>query len=228
MNLRNCKFCKKRISEDSKGNKRYCNSKCRDSARYLRDKNKITIRNKLYATKHKDQISEYLKKYYQENKEKIKKRSIKRHYNNREQINIKKKEYYQENKKDFVVRRQKNWKKILEQERERKRTDPNFSIKKRLRGLFSQSLKAYTKKGKMYSSKKYSIDYGSIIKYLQPFPQDLENWHIDHIKPLSKFEFANPDGSTNLKEIKKAFAPENHQWLLAEDNLKKSNKWDGD
>ena len=28
----------------------------------------------------------------------------------------------------------------------------------------------------------------------------------------------------NKEEIKKAFAPENHQWLLAKENLKKGGK----
>ena len=42
--------------------------------------------------------------------------------------------------------------------------------------------------------------------------------HIDHIKPLCSFDL------TNLEEVKKAFAPENHRWLLAKDNLAKSSE----
>lgn len=49
---------------------------------------------------------------------------------------------------------------------------------------------------------------------------------IVHIKPLSSFKFINKDGTTNFKEIKKAFKPENHQWLLAKENLSK-NKYGG-
>jgi len=67
-------------------------------------------------------------------------------------------------------------------------------------------------------SKDYGIDYEKIIEHLKPFPKDLSKYHIDHIKPLCKFDL------TKKEEVKKAFAPENHQWLLVTDNLKKSSK----
>ena len=66
-------------------------------------------------------------------------------------------------------------------------------------------------------SKKYGIDYKAIIEHLKPFPKDISIYHIDHIKPLCSFDLTSP------KEVKKAFAPENHQWLLARDNLMKSS-----
>ena len=71
------------------------------------------------------------------------------------------------------------------------------------------------------SSKKYGIDYKEIIEHLKPFPEDLSKYHIDHIIPLCSFRFINEDDSINFEEIKKAFAPENHQWLLKEENLRK-------
>jgi len=46
------------------------------------------------------------------------------------------------------------------------------------------------------------------------------DWNIDHIIPLCKFNLEDPD------EIKVAFAPGNHQWLLAKDNLSKGGKYD--
>ncbi len=68
------------------------------------------------------------------------------------------------------------------------------------------------------SSKEYGVDYKAIIRHLKPFPEHISNFHIDHIKPLCSFDLTNPS------EVKKAFSPENHQWLLAEDNLKKGVK----
>ena len=50
-------------------------------------------------------------------------------------------------------------------------------------------------------------------------------WHIDHIKPLSKFNFFNSDGSLNEKEVRSAMSLKNLQPLWAADNLKKSNKF---
>lgn len=69
------------------------------------------------------------------------------------------------------------------------------------------------------NKKDYNINYKAIIEYLGPKPQDGE-YHIDHMFPLFAFDFNNP------KHIEKAFAPENHQWLKAEENLKKHNKYD--
>jgi hypothetical protein len=46
-----------------------------------------------------------------------------------------------------------------------------------------------------------------------------ENIHIDHIKPISKFDLTNDD------EIRRCFHWSNLQPLLIKDNLTKSNKW---
>ena len=75
------------------------------------------------------------------------------------------------------------------------------------------------------SLKKYGVDMDAIIKHLTPFPKDIENYHIDHIQPLSSFKFIEKDGSTNLEQIKIALAPENHQWLTAEENMKKGSRF---
>jgi hypothetical protein len=88
----------------------------------------------------------------------------------------------------------------------------------RLRNLLYNALTNYNKTGKSFSSKKYGIDFKKIIDCLKPFPKDIHKWHIDHIIPLSSFDLEDP------KEIKKAFSPENHQWLLASDNIRKGNK----
>jgi len=67
-------------------------------------------------------------------------------------------------------------------------------------------------------SSKYGIDYGAIIEALGPHPNTIGisgDFHIDHIIPVSAFDLTDP------AQIKIAFAPENHQWLLARDNRKK-------
>lgn len=47
----------------------------------------------------------------------------------------------------------------------------------------------------------------------------LHGWHIDHIRPLSSFDLSIDE------EIRKAMNYSNMQPLWAEENLKKSNKW---
>lgn len=103
---------------------------------------------------------------------------------------------------------------------------PEVSVKRKLRARVRLSLKEYTEEGKIKSSDEYDINYKKIIEHLEPFPEDQSEYHIDHIKPLCKFNFVNEDGTQNLEEIKEAFAPNNHQWLLAYDNLSKGGKWD--
>jgi len=100
----------------------------------------------------------------------------------------------------------------------RYRKDKNFATAMRLRSLVYQNLRRYSDGGKVKPSKKYGIDYKKIIKHLEPLPEDIKLYHIDHIIPLSRFNLNNEE------EIKSAFAPENHQWLLAKDNLSKGNK----
>lgn len=89
-----------------------------------------------------------------------------------------------------------------------------------LRTRFNQALKQYTKTGKIRKSKTYGVNYKSIIEHLKPFPKKITKYHIDHIRPLCSFNLEDP------KQIKIAFAPENHQWLLAYDNISKGGRWD--
>jgi len=58
-------------------------------------------------------------------------------------------------------------------------------------------------------------------KLLETKPADFneKNYEIDHIRPLSSFDLTDPD------QIKQAFAPENLQWLTAEENLRKGNNY---
>jgi len=69
------------------------------------------------------------------------------------------------------------------------------------------------------------VDYEKIIEHLKPFPNNINKYHVDHIKPLCSFSFVGEEGSINLEEIQQAFAPENHQWLLAQDNLRKGGNY---
>ena len=103
--------------------------------------------------------------------------------------------------------------------------DIQFTITINLRTRFRTALKIYSKTGKILTSRQYGIDYKAIIEHLKPFPEHISKYHIDHIRPLCSFNFINEDGSTNLEEIKIAFAPENHQLLTAFENLSKGGRY---
>lgn len=52
---------------------------------------------------------------------------------------------------------------------------------------------------------------------------NMSEWHIDHIRPVSTFDF----DSTEHPDFKKCWALDNLQPLWAADNMKKHNTWDG-
>ena len=95
----------------------------------------------------------------------------------------------------------------------------NYSIERRLRDRVRSCFKIFSKNGKIKTSDEYGINYKLIIEHLGSCPGNLEEYHIDHIKPLCTFDF------NDLEQIKLAFAPENHQWLKAKENLKKGKRY---
>lgn len=177
----------------------------------------------------------YYKDYYNEklkrNPENIKKRrerDKKNYWKDRKKAKSKYKKYIQ--KPGVKEKRRKYNKKWCENnpeyhkeyhkeyQRIRKQKDKNFKIACNLRICIWSALKKYSKTGKIMSSKKYGIDYKAIIEHLKPFPKNIENYEVDHIIPLSKFDL------NSLKHVKIAFSPENHQWLTKRQNRIKSNK----
>ena len=80
------------------------------------------------------------------------------------------------------------------------------------------ALTHYSKTGKIRKSKDYGINYKAIIEHLKPFPKDIKRYELDHIIPLSLFDHNDPE------QIKKAWAPENLQWLTKEINMWKGNR----
>ena len=149
-----------------------------------------------YYLKNKLRINAYRRKYYLKNKNKEK---------------VSQKEYYKK-KLDDINNYQKKY------HVERRKKDLNFNMIHRLRTRLYIVLKKYGK-GKIFPSNKYGIDYKKIINHLKPFPKEISKYHIDHIIPLCTFNLTDP------KQIQKAFAPENHQWLLAEENLSKGGRY---
>lgn len=93
--------------------------------------------------------------------------------------------------------------------------DENYRIRVLLRSRVYETIK--TKSGG--KSAKHNIDYQAIAQHLGPCPGSHSDYNIDHIIPLSAFDL------TNSREVEKAFAPANHQWLKKEANMKKSNKY---
>jgi hypothetical protein len=167
-------------------------------------KEKKRIFNKKYRETHKEQAKFYGKTYWQNNKEKLK---------------IQHKEWYEKNRDSIKhYRCSKEFRlEINEKMRKKRITNKQFARKDNLYGLLNQAINYYERNGKVLKCRKYPIDFEKIIKYLSPFPDRRMN-QIDHIKPLCSFDL------TDSKQIQEAFAPENHRWLLAQDNKIKNGK----
>lgn len=150
---------------------------------------------KAWDLEHKKEIKARRKEFCKRNKEKIKE------YNQRPEV----KERRRKHNNDYLKQRRKN--------------NLNYAIRDRLRASLKGALKAYSKTGKITTSKKYGINYKKIIENLKPFPKNIKNYHIDHIKPLCSFDLNNPE------EVKKAFDKSNLQWLTAKENMKKGSNF---
>ena len=102
-----------------------------------------------------------------------------------------------------------------------------IKIKHNIRTLLNQKLKrrGLTKKNKTFNTLGYSPD--DLIYHLEKQFKDgmswdnYGEWHIDHIKPDSWFNYK----STDDEEFKKSWALSNLQPLWARDNLSKNNRY---
>lgn len=153
-------------------------------------------------------------KYSQENRDKLIKRSTEYYYNNEDAV----KKYKKENKDNIRIYNN-------EYEKNRKKIDPSFKLRKNCSRLIKHSLNG-SKNGQ------------SILPYLPYTMNDLKKhlenqfdskmswknygnyWHIDHIYPQSKLPY------TSMKDdnFQKCWALENLRPLEGIENMKKSNK----
>ena len=148
--------------------------------------------------------------------------SKRKEYNQRSEVKARKRKYISKlevkaKRKEYLNKPEvKN--KINERDRKRRKNNESFNLQNNLRSHFSKSLKLYSETGKIMPIKKYDVDVKAIIEHLKPFPKDIENYEVDHIIPLSKFDH------NNLEQVRRAWTPKNHAWLLKGANRRKGNK----
>lgn len=140
--------------------------------------------------------------YYRKNHERLLNQVREYRKNNSQRVKESSKKYYEANKNkwnDYTIKKY--------------HCDIEFKIKMNIRNRIRKALN-----GQKIKKDEFGIDYKKIIDYLKPFPEDIQNYHIDHIIPICSFNL------NKREEIIRAFAPENHRWLLAKENLQKSHK----
>ena len=170
----------------------------------------------------KDEVKEKIKKYYKKPEVKERRNKQRRAYDQTEkgqQVRIKK-YLKQKSKPDFRD-------KANAYRRKKEKNDPIFKMNVGLRRYINKTLKIHKSPKYHKLNEVLGCSVYELKKYLETKFQPgmtwenhgLYGWHIDHIKPLSKFNMLNSN------EQKKAFHYTNLQPLWAKDNLKKSNKY---
>lgn len=208
VNLKICSKCKVgQPSENFSKNKRrisgfniWCKTCNSEYYKIYREENKekTKIYSEIYREENKEELKEKKKKYYQENIEKNRERDRERNQN--PERREKKNEYKRNERKNNVPKN--TWRRSLERLLRRiggKKSGTTFEVL----GYSSDDLKLYLEK-----------------LFLPGMSwENRSEWHIDHIKPLSKF---SPDD-----DIKIINGLDNLRPLWSQDNLIKSNKYDG-
>lgn len=201
-----CKECNKEHNKRSQ----YCDESCKKIVYYKNNKPKIIEKNKLYRINNIEIVSEQNRK-----------RSKNWYIKNKNNILARAKIYYINNKSSIITR-------IGTYTKNRYSSDINFKLTRILRSRLSSAIKNNHKTGSAVNDLGCSINKFKIhlqLKFIRN-PRDQKQimtwenygeWHIDHIKPLSKFDLTNPE------ELKKACHYSNLQPMWAKDNIKKGN-----
>lgn len=192
-------------------------------AKYRRENSeKIKSRRAKHYRKNHEKHKEYYRKnhekykeYYRKNREKAKANNAKYRRENPEKIKERKAKYRRENRE-----------KIKEYFKKCYKNDENFKIRVLLRGRILDALKVQSAKKSNKTLELIGCSVNELWEHLEGqftdgmTRQNQGEWHIDHIKPCSAFDLTDP------KQQKECFNYKNLQPLWAQDNLKKSDKWE--
>jgi DNA-binding TFAR19-related protein (PDSD5 family) len=217
------------------GHGSYCKECLKEKNREYRIKNPEKIKNnaKLWAEKNKDYVREKQKQYQREHKEQFSGYQ-KKHYNkNKQKINQKNKVYADAHKEETRERghrwRINNPEKAREVQRrhgQKVRSTAMGRISENISSEISRSMKRGPK-GRGHWEELVGYTKAQLKRHLESlFTPEMswENygsyWHIDHIIPISVFNFSTPEDI----DFKKAWSLSNLQPLNAIDNMKKHAK----
>ena len=239
--IKKCEYCGKEFVT-KRCDTMFCCKKCGFKQWYEQNKEY----NKEYRKQRYEQNKEYHKKYkrqhYKQNKERYKEYSKKWYKQNkkyykqyREQNKEYRKEYFKEyNKKYSKQRYEQNKEYRKEYSKEYSKTKYNSDLQ------FKLSQWSRRQVWRCLSSNKTKRTFDILGYTTEQLKQRLEMnfkpdmnwsnhgtlWHIDHRKPLCKFNLTLPDGTPNYEQIRLANSLANLQPLYITENLSKNGKFE--
>lgn len=159
--------------------------------------------------------SEYLKKYYEKNKESISEQSKLKYHENKEEKKESSRRYAKNNREKINLRSKKYRENVLYK-------DPLWSLKNRVSSRIRKSFKSIGLKKSTTTEKILGCTIDQFKNYIEElFMEGMnwknrEQWHIDHIIPISL--------AKNEEEIKLLNHYSNLRPMWSKDNIIKSNK----
>lgn len=125
--------------------------------------------------------------------------------------------------RDWINRNRDRYREVSRNWQKKQRNNPIFRLNNNIRRAIYENLKSKKERRSWISFVNFSLD--DLIHHLEKqFDENMNwdnygtYWHVDHIKPLSKFDLE--------KEFNKAWELSNLQPLEAIKNLKKGNKYE--
>jgi len=226
----NIEKCKKRHRKWIKNNPKY--KKEYQKKYYENNSEKFITSSKEWRENNPKRYKKNQRKYYLDNSEKFKKESKKWRKDNLEKAKKTAREY-RKNNIEKIRERNKQWMKnnpIKHKKNQRKYKRkmskiPSYRINRSISIGIWTSLKG--NKNGMHWETTVGYTLEELIAHLEAQFEDWMNWdnygewHIDHIKPVSLFNFTSVDD----KEFKECWALENLQPLEAMENIIKSNNY---
>lgn len=196
--------------------------KMRAASREWNRKNKARVRQttKAWEEANKDRVRELNRRFHEQNKDSIRLRKMQWRKDNASHVSQKKREWRKANR-DRVRKTANAW------YSKRCKEDPAFHLSCRLRGRILEVLgrslvRKHSRTVSLLGCTGSELKEWIESKFSEGMSwENRSEWHIDHVIPVSKFDLRDP------AQQSAAFHYTNLQPLWAKDNLRKSNKVEG-